>query len=309
MNNALSIQRILVPLDFSEASLNALETAIAIANRHNASIVLLHVIDNTPYFIASDGAIFPAYGTLGELTESVLKQMDRVMRTISGAQGISFSARTEVGYVASTVARVATEERAEIIVMGTHGASGLRELFIGSNAYSVIKLAHVPVLTVPPGRRWEHFKKILFPIRPVVGCLDKYDFVRKIIRKNNAEMCVLGLAHSEGDEVSTVTDAVDYLKSNLDEDEVRNSISFYVGSDFAGEVLYKAIEINTDLIVITASLDRTVRNFFVGPFTQQIVHHARFPVLSIKPDLSAEQHTADLQWLYGTNQESLSPSN
>lgn len=305
MQNSLSIQRILVPVDFSETSLNALDTAIAIAHRHKASIVLLHVIDNTPFIVGTDGVIFPAYGTISELTESVMKSLDRLIASKFTDEQIAISSRTEVGYVASTVVRIATEENADLIVMGTHGASGLRELFIGSNAYSVIKLAHTPVLTVPSGRKWEHFRTILFPIRPVVGCLDKYDFVRKIIRKNNAELCILGLAHSEGEEVTVVTDAVDYLKSQLDEDEVRNTIAFHVGTNFASEILYKAKEINTDLIVITASLDRTVKNFFVGPFTQQIVNHARFPVLSIKPDVSKEQHNADLAWLFGSAEEPL----
>lgn len=49
--------------------------------------------------------------------------------------------------------------------MGTHGASGFREFFIGTNAFAVVKHAPCPVLTVPPNRKWESFSNILFPVR------------------------------------------------------------------------------------------------------------------------------------------------
>lgn len=303
MNTTLSIRRILVPTDFSETANNALDTAIAMAKRHQAHITLLHVIDNTPYIIGNEGIIFPTYGTIGEVTEQTFKVMDNIMSSKiqfdNDSVDYSYSLRIEVGFVVSTIIRVSKEEDVDMIVMGTHGASGLRELFIGSNAYSVIKDSYAPVLTVPSGRKWEYFRNILFPIRPVIGCLDKYEFVRQIIRKNNADMYVLGLTNIEDDEVAVVTDAIDYLKTSLDEDEVQNRIEFHVGGNFATAILNKAKEINTDLIVITASIDRTVRNFFVGPFAQQIVHHSQFPVLSIRTGVGIANAHNDLSWLYG----------
>lgn len=306
MNTTLSIRRIVVPMDFSETASNALDTAIAMAKRHQAHITLLHVVDNTPFVVSGEGVMFPAYGSIGDLINHVLKSMDRLIKSKTeddtDSAKISFSLRAEVGFVVSTIVRIAKEEEADIIVMGTHGASGWREFFIGSNAYSVIKDAPVPVLTVPSGRKWEYFRNILFPIRPIIGCLDKYEFVRRIIRKNNAEMYILGLAHIEGDEVHVVTDAVDYLKTSLEEDDVKHQIGFHVGDNFATAILDKAKEINTDLIVITASLDRTIKNFFIGPFAQQIVHHARFPVLSIKSAMNVAETYNDLAWLYGNVQ-------
>lgn len=294
MKDTLSIRHILVALDFSDSSMNALDTAIAMAKRHNARITLVHVIDNTSFVVGEGGKILPVR-EIGELRESRCQAMKRLIQNQVSDAEIQCIRRSEVGNVASTVITIAKEESADVIVMGTHGASDVHKFFVGSNTYCIIKNSPIPVLAVPPGRRWEHFRKILFPLRPAVGCLDNYDFVRKIVWRNNAEMHIHGVAETKAGDIVNIIAAVDYLRSQLDEDGIQNTISFFFGSSFDAKILETAQEINTDLIVLTASLDQASQ-FFVGSLTQRILHIAQFPILALKPDLG-EEHLKILKWL------------
>jgi nucleotide-binding universal stress UspA family protein len=294
MNDILSIRHILVPIDFSDTSMNALDTAIALAKRHNARITLVHVIDNTSFVVGEGGKILPVR-EIEELRESGCQAMKRLIQNQVSDAGIQCIRRSEVGNVASTVITIAKEESADVIVMGKHGASGILKFFVGSNTYRIIKNSPIPVLVVPLGRRWEYFRKILFPLRPAVGCLDKYDFVRKIIWRNNAEIHIHGVAETKAGDIVNIIAAVDYLKSQLDEDSIQNTISFFFGSSFDTKILETAKEMNTDLIVLTASLDEASQ-FFAGPVTQKILYSAQFPILAIKPDMG-EEHLKILKWL------------
>lgn len=294
MKDTLSIRHILVALDFSDSSMNALDTAIAMAKRHNARITLVHVIDNTSFVVGEGGKILPVR-EIEELRESGCQAMKRLIQNQVSDAGIQCIRRSEFGSVASTVITIAKEESADVIVMGTHGASGIHKFFVGSNTYCIIKNSPIPVLVVPPGRRWEHFRKILFPLRPAMGCLDKYDFVRKIIWRNNAEIHIHGVAETKAVDIVKIIAAVDYLKSQLDEDGIQNTISFFFGSSFDTKILETAKDMNSDLIVLTASLDEASQ-FFAGPVTQKVLHSAQFPILAIKPDMGKE-HLKILKWL------------
>ncbi len=167
--------------------------------------------------------------------------------------------------------------------MGTHGASGLREFFIGSNAYAVIKNTSVPVLTIPGKKKIKEFKKILFPIRAVGGIIDKYEFIEPIIEKNNAELVILGLSLN-GEQFNAAEKKAETLElgRRLSANETAFKSAFHVCRNYAKKVLEVARKEKVDLIVINASLDYKWRQFFIGPYAQQVVNHSKIPVLSIR---------------------------
>ncbi len=283
--DTLQINNILVPIDFSEASLNALDTAAAMAKRHDARLTLLHVINEN---LLSYGhfEVLPITSPVLEIMHDEAK--DTVTQIAAGVKdkyGIEVICDTTHGFVPPEICKYAEKASADLMVMGTHGASGFREFFIGTNAFAVVKHAPCPVLTVPPNRKWESFSNILFPVRNTVGALEKYAFLRKIIRCNNATLLVLGLPEtSRPDSKNWVDDNVRRLKSDLSYDGVIWRTEILEATDrAASEVLETAAREETDLIAITASLDYDIRDFFIGPYTQQIVNHAKVPVLSIRP--------------------------
>lgn len=275
------IKNILFPTDFSKLSGNALITAIAMCNRHNATLHLLHVVDNR-YFIVPHEAHNAALYLMPDLEKSGIAALEELSNKIKAKHDINLKTHLESGSPAIAIGNKAIELDCELIVMGTHGASGLREFFIGSNAYAVIKNTPVPVLTVPGKKGVKGFKKILFPIRAVKNIKDKYDFITSIIEKNASELVVIGLALPGEENNLSIDYEMKELQNSLQAHNTKFKADFFVCKNYAKKVLEVAKKEKVNLIVINASLDYEWRQFFVGPYTQQIVNHATVPVLSVR---------------------------
>jgi nucleotide-binding universal stress UspA family protein len=282
------IKKVLVPIDFSTVSINALETAVAICKRQLATLTLIHVVENTyvlfpPEAGGATGAILPdlvknANETLNELAKKLRTNHDLVINHI-----------VQSGNPADEICRWALHKEFNLIVMGTHGASGLREFFLGSNAYRVVKNSPCPVLTIPGSNTWIDFKKILFPIRMVRNALDKYDVVRPIIQKNGSSMTIAGIVKkNDATGFIEMKELVDTVQSKISEDDVIFQSEIHYCEDVSKQVLSISESEKPDLIVITATLDSSLKDFFLGPYTQDIVNHAQYPVLSIRPDITVD---------------------
>jgi hypothetical protein len=171
--------------------------------------------------------------------------------------------------------------------MGTHGTSGLREFFIGSEAFKVVKNAQCPVLTIPGNWGRTIFKKILFPIRLLPGAFEKYYFARPIFEKNNSELLVLGLIDKNKPENEIeMEQLISIFKLELHMDKVVYFSEKCPSDNFASKVIETGNEYKADLIILTANLDYDLKAYFLGPFVQQIVNHSKQPVLSIKPTIN-----------------------
>jgi universal stress protein A len=145
------IARILVATDFSETSELALDYARTIAERFGASIHLLHVLDELPALSTLASEMFSTEMTALCATrhERIRQRLQRILTVEEGAR---FCATGEVrtGRAAETIHDVAIERRVDLIVMGTHGRSGVAHLLVGSVAEKVVRNAPCAVLTVRP---------------------------------------------------------------------------------------------------------------------------------------------------------------
>jgi nucleotide-binding universal stress UspA family protein len=275
--NAYSINKIIVPVDLSEPSLNALETAVALATRHSASLSILNVIENRFDSANEDRGAWP---------DTRLSGSSDVLTAVSGSiynqHGLRPELIQENGNVADTIVRLSYLEQCDLIVMGTHGASGFRDGYIGSNTYNVIKQSACPVLSVPSRRKFVSFRKILFPIRPVTGALSRYDVLSQLLQPS-ATIDVLGLSLRKSDnETSVLNKIISEISGQLDKDQVRAITAWGNGNTISDQILDYAQMNHTDLIAITSGLDVTTKPNFIGPHAQRIINCAKVPVISIK---------------------------
>jgi len=134
------IKRILVPVDFSEASLEALEPAVDLAKHYEGELLLLHVVEPVYYAVPAIEVIAEqqsfAKGELARMAEKLAKQGVRCHTLL----------RTGTPYV--EIVRCALGNAADIIVMATHGRTGFSHLMMGSVAERVVRTSGCPVLTV-----------------------------------------------------------------------------------------------------------------------------------------------------------------
>jgi nucleotide-binding universal stress UspA family protein len=145
----LPIHTIVHPTDFSERSANALQFACALARDYGARVVVLHVAP-TPVIAYGEGVVPPEPGLMLQEAKGQLERLP------VPDERVRVERRFAEGDAAAEILRAAGEVRASLIVMGTHGRTGLGRLLMGSVAEQVVRRAHCPVLTVttPLGMPW-----------------------------------------------------------------------------------------------------------------------------------------------------------
>jgi nucleotide-binding universal stress UspA family protein len=142
------IQRVLIPTDFSPASALAFEYGLDLARRNRAAVHLLHVIDDSTLTTAyPDGFFVELPGLRVMLIGEASRQLGELVKQAEAA-GITPTFEVLIGRPAGAIAEAAAARDSDLIVMGTHGRSGLAHLMLGSVAERVIRLAPCAVLTV-----------------------------------------------------------------------------------------------------------------------------------------------------------------
>jgi nucleotide-binding universal stress UspA family protein len=144
----MKVRRILHPSDFSPASRAAFKKAVAMAKANRAELMLAHVLA-FPTSMLSDGYVSPKIydDVLRSVSSEGQKQLDKLV-VKAKAGGVRARGLLLEGMPADAINRAARSKRADIIVIGTHGRTGLARLFMGSVAERVVGGAPCPVLTV-----------------------------------------------------------------------------------------------------------------------------------------------------------------
>jgi len=141
-------KHILIPVDGSEPSNHALQTAISLAKESGARLRLIHVMDNSAYLTGYDVIGFSHADMFNALREGGLKVLCEAA-SAAQAQGLQADQLLvdRIGArLGDAVATTATQSGADLIVVGTHGRRGPSRLLLGSGAEQIIRLAPVPVL-------------------------------------------------------------------------------------------------------------------------------------------------------------------
>lgn len=145
--------KIIIPIDFSENSINALEFAIALAGKKDGEIFLVHVIESV-FDFASQASV-----ALVSMEKDAKFLMQKIVETHKESN-LKFTQIIKEGTASISVTRLARDLEATLIVMGTQGASGIKVALIGSTTINVIKESSVPVLVVPTESNASDIRKI-----------------------------------------------------------------------------------------------------------------------------------------------------
>lgn len=145
--------KILVPIDFSDYSLFALEFAVNIAKKKKAIIYIQNVIVQKDYFFAGDPMIYATpYTDLNKLFSSLKRSAEIKLNKITdkkSCKGIQFVTKVMLGEsVHKGICKYADSIKADLIIMGTQGASGIKGIFLGSNAERVVRFVKRPVIVI-----------------------------------------------------------------------------------------------------------------------------------------------------------------
>ena len=146
----MEVKKILFPTDFSDASKNALEYAVYMQKMFNAELEIVHVIFDETYLITMYVPQGTLQGFLGELEAGAQHHLDEFVRKCGLLKDVKYTTKLLKGTPYAEIVKWAEESDVSLIVIGTHGRTGLEHVLFGSTAEKVIGRAHCPVLTVKP---------------------------------------------------------------------------------------------------------------------------------------------------------------
>lgn len=281
MNSNFDIDKILIPVDFSETSQLALDHAAFMASRYEAEIVFLHVFETFSYQTEISQMLVQSV----KVNDLVKEKLESLARETHKKTGVKVSSEMATGSVATNVVEVAERLGADIIIMGTHGASGFEEFFIGSNAYKVVTKSSIPVLSVQTDAEKIGFKDIVVPIDNSKPSRQKLRYAASIAKKYNSKLHVVSLISDPGPDMNHKFDIIEeQISEFLTEKELPFGIERRTGDNIAKMTMAYATEKNADLIVIMTEQENNIAGFIMGQYAQQVVNHSKIPVLSITPD-------------------------
>ena len=144
----IEVRTILVPLDFSDNASAILEWAAHLAKAHDSKLVLFHAYHLPVEFQQLEGAYLPPdfWANVKAEAQQSLSRYEAELRT----SGLSVESVVREGYAATAIVDEAAEQSVDLIVIGTHGLSGIKHMLLGSIAERVVQKAPCPVLTVKP---------------------------------------------------------------------------------------------------------------------------------------------------------------
>ncbi len=142
-----NFEKILVPIDFSEHSKTALAHAKSIAESYNASLQLLHVIEEPVHPALSIAGKSSIFDIVPDLKADCRKRIEKMIRETKG-HDIKSEIFIIVGKASTDIIRFADENNTDLIVIATHGLTGIEHLLMGSVAEKVVRMSSCPVFTV-----------------------------------------------------------------------------------------------------------------------------------------------------------------
>jgi nucleotide-binding universal stress UspA family protein len=301
----VTIKRILCPVDFSDASTHAVEQAVAIAGWYKARITALHVYH--PLFMPVPGLPVPDDRVPPSELRRVREQVETCFQAAMAA-GIGVDVEIGVGHATAQILDRATDLPAQMIVMGTHGASGFEHLVLGSVTEKVLRKARCAVLTVPPRAHATSklpFKRLLCAVDFSDGSLTALDFAASLAQESGAQLTVVHVLEWPWQEppAPVMTDlppeqgaALAEYRRYLEASATDRLRAFVVGAAPAGvspaprlvhgkpyvEILRVAGEERADLVVMGVCGRNALDVMLLGSTTNQVVRRATCPVLTLR---------------------------
>ncbi len=186
------MKKILVPTDFSTNATNAVQYAVEIARLLSAEITLLHT-----YKVYSTTGMFISVESY--LKKDTARQMLELYEMVEAQLGKeNVDSKIVKGDTISVIANIANHQDFDLIIMGTQGASGLAEVFSGTNTNGVMKRSHKPVLAIPENFKFQPIREIVLAVdqqgisfskilKPLVTIAHQADAKVRIFHKDSGE--------------------------------------------------------------------------------------------------------------------------
>ncbi|MFY9311013.1 MAG: universal stress protein [Bacteroidia bacterium] len=277
--------KILVPVDFSEQSLIALDQSYNLAKEYHAEITLLYVIEDNGVF-----AKLFSNEQHEDIRKNIQDQLDTLAADVEKKRQITVNTLIARGTIYEKIAEVAELINATMIIMGTNGSDGnLKKRFIGSNALRVTRESKIPVITIKGKHHRNGCKNIILPLDLTKETREKVTKAVELSKLfHGAAVRVVSVLFTTDEFlVNRLTRQLGQVKAFLEKEGVECSAEIIKGmkgkETLAENVIEYAKQAEGDLIMIMTQQEVDFTELFIGSAAQEIINHSPIPVYSIRP--------------------------
>ncbi|UXE68138.1 MAG: universal stress protein [Chryseotalea sp. WA131a] len=275
------MKRILVPCDFSDPAVQAFKFAIEIALKSRGEIFLLNVVE-VP--VMHETVLMPTLyfeqSLMNEMKATADKKFQK-MKDKWGSEGITVSTHVEFGVTITSIRQFIEEKKIDLVVMGTHGASGAREFLIGSNTEKIVRTSLVPVMAIKKSTKLSNVKNIVFPNDLD---LENEHLTLKVKELQNFFKATLHILYINSPaffqrDVDTKMRLKDFAKRFMLKDYTLN---VYNDVDQENGINNFTRDVKGDLIALATHGRRGISHLVSGSIAEDIVNHVDCPIWTFK---------------------------
>jgi nucleotide-binding universal stress UspA family protein len=269
------ISNIIVPTDFSEAATQAMQYALSLAKKLKASVHVLHINQ-----VAMIDATMPAETYqmfVKEIEDQTQDQFKKLEKEYLETSGIKYTCNSKYGFVADEICDFALQQEADLIVLGTTGASGAAEILFGSNASSVVSKTQIPVMVIPKGSTYKDLTRIAYATdynEP------EFPSMMRLIYFAEQYDCPLDIVHVKSESDRYFNAENNFFKKNKAQFSYPNmSYIDLEKGDVVASINQYVADKNVDLLVMAKHNRSFFDRLFHSSLSKKMAIHSHIPLL------------------------------
>lgn len=272
------MKKILVPTDFSKNADNALDYAVQIAKKTNSKIILFHVFYiayysyDTPMDFMSEQSF--------QIQENTKNNLVGLCEKVKQTFGLECEYISKEGFVVDSILGISEEEDVDMIIMGTKGASGIKEMLMGSNTAKVINRTSCTLIAVPEKASYDGIQKIAYATDYNKNDINSIKLLVEFAEVEHSEIKIIHVVDGENKyeyEESFLKKYEGKIKKKINYIDISYQLIFGVDVEKKLEQYLKKESIS--LLGISTKKRNLFRRIFGKSITRKLVYHTKIPLI------------------------------
>jgi nucleotide-binding universal stress UspA family protein len=273
------MKRILIPIDFSEYSMEALKVGAKIARTYNYEIILLHILE-LPHKTSD---IFGAGSSIPEIMfykDQMINKLESLI-DVDPLKGLNVFTAFEFEKVADAVIDVSIKNNIDLIVMGSKGSSGFEELFVGSNTEKVVRLSKAPVLVIKKTDKEFKTQNFVFASNFSEETKEPFKKMLEFAKLFQSKLFLVTICTPYNFKPTHIAEKI--IQDFVADFTIDNySIHIYNDTNVENGILNFAKTVDADLIGLSTHSRTGLAQFLNGSISEDITNHAIRPLITFK---------------------------
>ncbi len=273
------MKKILVPLDFSKVSINALNYAVQLAKHTGAKIQLLHV-SFAPSTITTNTVV--PIPSAAQLLREGMEDLEKVKKKIlKRHEDIRIDCKCVNGFPVEEISLFAEKNKPDLIIMGNQGTGYISERFFGSTATTVIGNSKVPVLVIDRKMRFRKVKRIVLACDFVETRLQALKPLKDLAKLFDAEIFILNIVQQQI-VAPTVEETIAAYKLDLSLRNLHHTFFYLHNENVVQGINDFVSKHKMDMVVMIPRHHSFFSRLLLEPYTKQMAFHAKVPLLALE---------------------------